>query len=45
MAAIEFRLKNIRSGDGLTATLAEMTGSIDATTVEGFSSVMDKLLE
>lgn len=45
MAAIEFRLKNIRSGDGLTATLAELTGSIDATTVESFSSVMDKLLE
>jgi anti-sigma B factor antagonist len=45
MAAIEFRLKNIRSGEGITATLAEMTGSIDATTVESFSSVMDKLLE
>ncbi len=45
MAAIEFRLKNIRSADGVTATLAEMTGSIDATTVESFSSVMDKLLE
>jgi anti-sigma B factor antagonist len=45
MAAIEFRLKNIRSAEGMTATLAEMTGSIDATTVESFSSVMDKLLE
>lgn len=45
MAAIEFRLKNIRSAEGLTATLAELTGSIDATTVESFSSVMDKLLE
>ncbi len=45
MAAIEFRLKNIKSPEGLTATLAELVGSIDATTVESFASVMDKLLE
>jgi len=45
MAAIEFRLKNIKSAEGLTATLAELIGSIDATTVESFASVMDKLLE
>jgi anti-sigma B factor antagonist len=45
MAAIEFRLKNIKSAEGLTATLAELVGSIDATTVESFASVMDKLLE
>jgi anti-sigma B factor antagonist len=45
MAAIEFRLKNIKSPEGLTATLAELVGSIDATTVDSFASVMDKLLE
>ena len=45
MAAIEFRLKNVKSSEGITATLAELVGSIDATTVESFASVMDKLLD
>jgi len=45
MASIEFRVKVIRSSDGTTATLAEIDGSIDASTIQQFQQVMDKLVE
>lgn len=45
MASIEFRVKVIKSPSGITATLAEMDGSIDASTIQQFQQVMDKLIE
>jgi len=45
MASIEFRVKVIKSSDGTTATLAEIEGSIDASTIQQFQQVMDKLVE
>ena len=45
MASIEFRVKVIKSPAGTTATLAEVDGSIDATTIQQFQQVMDKLVE
>jgi anti-anti-sigma factor len=45
MANIAFRVKNIKSADGTFATLAEMDGSIDASTIKQFQQVMDKLVE
>ncbi|MBI3831920.1 MAG: anti-sigma factor antagonist [Planctomycetes bacterium] len=45
MANIEFRVKVIKSPSGITATLAEMDGSIDASTIQQFQQVMDKLIE
>ena len=45
MASIEFRVKVIKSSDGTTATLAEVDGSIDASTITQFQQVMDKLVE
>ncbi|MCZ7649001.1 MAG: anti-sigma factor antagonist [Planctomycetota bacterium] len=45
MATIEFRVKVIKSPTGTTATLAEIDGSIDATTIQQFQQVMDKLIE
>ncbi len=45
MASIEFRVKVIKSPDGTVATLAEVDGSIDSTTIQQFQQVMDKLVE
>jgi anti-sigma B factor antagonist len=45
MASIEFRVKVIKSPSGTTATLAEVDGSIDASTIQQFQQVMDKLIE
>lgn len=45
MASIEFKLRNVKSAEGVTATLAEITGSIDSSTVDRFTAVMDKLIE
>jgi anti-anti-sigma factor len=45
MANIEFRVKVIKSPSGITGTLAEIEGSIDATTIQQFQQVMDKLVE
>jgi anti-anti-sigma factor len=45
MASIEFRVKVIKSTDGTTATMAEVDGSIDASTIQQFQQVMDKLIE
>lgn len=45
MANIAFRVKVIKSPDGAIATLAEMDGSIDASTIKQFQQVMDKLIE
>ena len=45
MATIAFKVKVIKSPDGTTATLAEADGSIDATTIQEFQHVMDKLIE
>ena len=45
MASIEFRVKVIKSPDGTTGTLAEVDGSIDASTIQQFQQVMDKLVE
>ena len=45
MANIEFRVKVIKSPDGTTATMAEVDGSIDASTIQQFQQVMDKLVE
>src|SRR5436190_21500173 len=45
MATIAFKVKVIKSPDGTTATLAEVDGSIDATTIQEFQHVMDKLIE
>jgi anti-sigma B factor antagonist len=45
MASIEFRVKVVKSSDGTTATLAEVDGSIDASTIQEFQQIMDKLVE
>ena len=45
MATVEFKVKNIRASDGTSATMAEVAGSIDATSLVQFQSVMDKLVE
>ncbi len=45
MANIEFKVKVIKPPDGTTATLAEVDGSIDASTIQQFQQVMDKLVE
>ena len=46
MATIDFKLKNIRSPDGsITATQAVLNGSIDASTINQFQGVMDKLYD
>ena len=45
MATIAFKVKVIKSPDGTTATLAEVDGSIDASTIQEFQHVMDKLIE
>lgn len=45
MASIEFRVKVIKSPSGTMATLAEIDGSIDTTTIQQFQQVMDKLIE
>ena len=45
MASIEFRVKVIKSPSGVTATLAAMDGSIDASTIQQFQQVLDKLIE
>src|SRR5947207_15863740 len=45
MATTAFKVKAIKSPDGTTATLAEVDGSIDATTIQEFQHVMDKLIQ
>ena len=45
MATIEFKVKNIRASDGTSATMAQVAGSIDATSLVQFQNVMDKLVE
>lgn len=45
MAAIDFKVRNLKSPDGVAATVAEVSGSIDATTINQFQTVMDKLVE
>ncbi|HEY3321057.1 MAG TPA: anti-sigma factor antagonist [Planctomycetota bacterium] len=45
MASIEFRVKVVKSPDGTVATLAEVDGSIDSSTIQQFQQVMDKLVE
>src|SRR2546421_12031102 len=45
MASVEFRVKVIKASDGTAATLAEVDGSIDASTITQFQQVMDKLVE
>jgi len=45
MATVDFKVKNIKSPTGITATLAEVAGSIDATSIVQFQNVMDKLVE
>jgi anti-anti-sigma factor len=45
MATVDFKVKNITAADGTTATLAEIHGSIDATSIGQFQSIMDKLVE
>ena len=40
MATIAFKVKVIKSPDGTTATLAEVDGSIDATTIQEFQHVL-----
>ena len=45
MATVEFKIKNIKAADGTAATLAEVQGSIDATSIGQFTNVMDKLVE
>jgi len=46
MAQIEFKVKVIKTQDGsTTATLLEVDGSIDASTIQQFQQVMDKLVE
>ncbi|MGD0093181.1 MAG: STAS domain-containing protein [Planctomycetota bacterium] len=44
MASIEFRVKPIKSPEGVTAILAEVDGSIDSSTIQQFQEVMDKLV-
>lgn len=45
MATVDFRIKNLKAADGTKATLAEISGSIDATSIVQFQNVMDKLVE
>ena len=45
MAAVDFKIKNIKAADGTSATLAEVIGSIDASSIGQFQSIMDKLVE
>jgi anti-sigma B factor antagonist len=45
MATVDFRIKNLKAADNTRATLAEITGSIDATSIVQFQNVMDKLVE
>lgn len=45
MPALNFKLKNLKAADGTTATMAEIAGSIDATTIVQFQNIMDKLVE
>lgn len=45
MATVDFRIKNLKAADGTKATLAEVAGSIDATSIVSFQNVMDKLVE
>ena len=45
MATIDFKIKNIKDKGGLSATVASIDGSIDATSIQQFQSVMDKLVE
>jgi anti-sigma B factor antagonist len=45
MATVDFRIKNLKAADGTKATLAEITGSIDATSIVQFQNVMNKLVE
>ncbi len=45
MATVDFRIKNLKAADDTRATLAEITGSIDATSLIQFQNVMDKLVE
>jgi anti-sigma B factor antagonist len=45
MATVDFRIKNLKAADSTRATLAEITGSIDATSIVQFQNVMDKLVQ
>jgi len=45
MATVDFKVKNVKSPGGVAATLAEVAGSIDATSIVQFQNVMDKLVE
>jgi anti-anti-sigma factor len=45
MATVDFKVKNVKSPTGVTAALAEVSGSIDATSIVQFQNVMDKLVE
>lgn len=45
MATVDFKIKNLKAADGTSATLAEVHGSIDATSIGQFQNVMDKLVE
>ena len=45
MATVEFKVKNIRASDGTSAAMAQVAGSIDATSLVQFQNVMDKLVE
>jgi len=45
MATVDFKIKNLKGPDGTKGTLAEIAGSIDATSIVQFQNVMDKLVE
>ncbi|MGH7145765.1 MAG: STAS domain-containing protein [Planctomycetota bacterium] len=45
MATIDFKIRNIKDASGTQATVAAIDGSIDATSIVQFQSVMDKLVE
>jgi len=45
MAAIDFKVRVVKSPQGAVATVAEVTGSIDATTINQFQTIMDKLVQ
>ncbi|HHN45961.1 MAG TPA: STAS domain-containing protein [Planctomycetes bacterium] len=45
MAAIDFKVRNVKSPQGATAAVAEVSGSIDATTINQFQTIMDKLVQ
>jgi anti-sigma B factor antagonist len=45
MATVDFKIKNVKAADSTKATLAEIAGSIDATSIVQFQTVMDKLVE